>query len=445
MSTALFSGPGTVFVLGAGVDVPFGLPTMTGLVGELARFAAGEGRPIHDALRKHARGMRFSLEKHTGDEGERFAEGLLSTRSHLLAPIQSALDKHPDPNSEVIKAVTRVVAGLASINKSNQLDAETVKALAQVGGEEGLGTDADTLLDTRGISLSAAPRQAMRRIFQGMIRDVPGLTEDEKTALGEMVAAVSNFEEMLGDFFSGFFTKSVANQKKYFYLSWLFWAFIRHRAAEGKVNRPSSLYPVLSEITNGDSIITFNYTDFFCDQTRPTDGYFHGDVGSYIRLDTREYLANDDVVKQAETVAAMAAFIQGLDTDFDAQRVHIPGIVPPLAVKPVICTEYLNRWYHCGEKIRDAKNIVIVGYSFNLVDEHFNDLVRKNHGARIVLVNPQASAVEESICRALAFDRTGLNGVTIEGLRCRKGRNMTFVSAKAEELTADIITALLRV
>jgi hypothetical protein len=439
-----FCAPETVFVLGAGVDVPFGLPTMTGLVGELARFASGDGKPVHDALRKHAKGMRFSLEKHTGDEGERFAEGLLSNRAHLLAPIQSALAKHPDPDSEVIQAITKVVEQLDSINTSNQLDAETVRVLAHVGGEDGLGAEDDTLLDTRGIGLSAAPRQAMRRIFQGLIRDVPGLTDDEKTALGEMVAAVSNFEEMLGDFFSGFFTKSVANQKKYFYLSWLFWAFIRYRAAEGKANRENSLYPVLSEITNGDSIITFNYTDFFCDQTRPTTGYFHGDAGSYIRLDTREYAANDDVVRQAETVAAMAAFIQGLDTDFDAQRVHIPGIVPPLAVKPVICTEYLDRWYRCGEKIRAANRIVIIGYSFNLVDEHFNDLVRKNHGARVVLVNPQASAIEESVCRALAFDRGGLNDMTIAGLRCRKGRNVTFASAKAEELTADKIGALLR-
>ena len=84
----------TLFVLGAGVDVALGFPTMNNLLSELARFSAEEGKEIDKAIRQHVKGMRFNLSKRAGEQGEQFGELLISSHSHLIEKVKSALDKH---------------------------------------------------------------------------------------------------------------------------------------------------------------------------------------------------------------------------------------------------------------------------------------------------------------------------------------------------------------
>ena len=77
-------------------------------------------------------------------------------------------------------------------------------------------------------------------------------------------------------------------------------------------------------------------------------------------------------IRDANTIDRMVDFINGLRVDWtsDPPEVSLPAIVPPLAMKPIICTEYLDRWYECGQTLKKAKTIVIVGYSFGVADEH---------------------------------------------------------------------------
>jgi hypothetical protein len=251
----------------------------------------------------------------------------------------------------------------------------------------------------------------------------------------------------LADLFTGYFTNYVPDQKKYFYLAWLFWAYIRHKEEVARSKRDLSFYKTLSDNSvSGDNIVTFNYTDFFDDRTRPSNGYFHGDNKAFIRFRTREYVTNDVQAKNASTLQSMAAFIDGLQTDWTKEppEVSLPAIVPPLAMKPIICTEYLDRWYHCGQKIRKAKTIFIIGYSFSVADEHFNDLIRKgNKEARLIVVNPDIEAVVNRVCQTLDHDETGLQVANIQGLECLQDHRLTFVKAKAEQITSPLLDAIL--
>jgi hypothetical protein len=212
----------------------------------------------------------------------------------------------------------------------------------------------------------------------------------------------------------------------------------------GSAKRDGSFYQTLSEVGPGGGVITFNYTDFFCNQTRPGDGYFHGDCRSYIRWDTRELIENDDKAEQAITPEETACFISGLSVDWDKDRVYLPGIVPPLSVKPIICSEYLDRWYGSSQKIRNARQVAIIGYSFNVADEHFNDLIRKgNKNTKLVVVNPDIEPVIPEVCRICGVDRSQLSQVSKVGLNCWKGGTLTFAAARAEALDASTFMSLL--
>ena len=320
-----------------------------------------------------------------------------------------------------------------------------VTQLAKLVGESNPGGD-DTLLDTDHVSFRPKARQFIKTLLNQVKDEIPELTKEERDAFAEVIAILSNFEELLGSLFLGYFTKHTANQKKYFYLSWLFWAYIRHQEDLGRRDRDKSFYKTLSEICSGDGIITFNYTDFFDASTRPQNGYFHGDSKTFIRFHTREYVTDNVQIRDATTLARMLDFIKALRVDWEQNPpvVSLPAFIPPLAMKPIISTEYLERWYICGQKIKAAKTVVILGYSFSVADEHFNDLIRKgNREARLIVIDPYLEGPVSRVCQILSHDKTRLRLKNIAGLECKANGRLLFVKAKAEEIDSKKMMALL--
>lgn len=434
-----------LFVLGAGVDRVLGLPLLNTLFRDLNAFARGAGKNINKAIRNHAKRVPFDLQSYASDEAENLGQKLLGSHPHLLPRIREALQKHPDAGSENVAAIKSLMDRLFVIKEKNELDENLVTQLSRIAGEEGEGS-ADTLLDTNHIAFRPKIRQAIKTLFTQVSSEIPNLTRDEQEAFAEIIAILSNFEELLGSLFSGFFTKHIPNQKKYFYLAWLFWAYIRYCEAAGHSHRERSFYKTLSQIGLGSGIITFNYTDFFYPNARPHNGHFHGDCNAYIRFHRREYVANDVQFREANTLARMATFIDGLQVDWttDPAEVLLPALVPPLAMKPIICTEYLERWYECGEKIKRARKIVIVGYSFSVADEHFNDLIRKqNAEAKLIVLDPSLDAVVNRVCQIVGYDKGQLRSSNQDGLERKSGGRLTFVKVKSEDIGTGPLLALL--
>jgi hypothetical protein len=434
-----------VFVLGAGVDRALGLPLLNTLFRDLNQFVNGSGSSINKAIRNHVKSLRFNLQTYGGDEAENLGHKLLGSHPHLLPHILKALEKHPDPGNANVVAITTLMTKLSAIADENELDEPTVAQLSRLTGEENAG-GGDTLLDTNHVAFRPKVRQAMKTILTQVSSEIPSLTRDEQQAFAEVITILSNFEELMATLFTGYFTKHIPDQKKYFYLAWLLWAYIRHAEDAGRARRNGSFYKTLSEVGPGGGIITFNYTDFFYGDERPRNGYFHGDCKSFIRFNTREFVNNNVQIKDANTLVRMVDFINGLHVDWttDPPEVSLPAIMPPLAMKPIICTEYLERWYECGQTIKKAKKIVIIGYSFGIADEHFNDLVRKgNPGAKLVVIDPALEGVVGRVCQIVNQDKTALRPATIRGLQCKTAGRLLFVKAKAEEINSTRLIGLL--
>jgi hypothetical protein len=436
-----------VFVLGAGVDKCLDLPLVNTLLRDLSVFALGAGKQIDKAIRAHSK-PRIDLQTYGGDEAENLGKKLLGTHSHLLPIILAALDKHPDAEGPNVASIKTVMKKLGEIASSNELEEPVVAQLTRLAGDETRGGVTDTVLDTDHISFRPKVRQAIKTILNQVSTEIPDLEQHEKDAFKEVIAILSNFEELLGSLFTGYFTKHIPDQRKYFYLAWLLWAYIRHKEAIGRARRDQSFYKTLSEVgAQGRNIITFNYTDFFDDRTRPANGYFHGDCKAFIKFDSRQYVNDSVQVRDATTLERMEAFIKELEIDWttDPPTLSLPAIVPPLAMKPIICMEYLDRWYQCSQTIRRATAVVILGYSFGVADEHFNDLIRKgNATAKLVVVNPDMDGTATRLCQTLRQDKAILRSAEIHGLETLSGGRLTFVRAKAEEIDRLRLTELLR-
>jgi hypothetical protein len=436
-----------VFVLGAGVDRVFGLPLLNTLFHDLGDFARGPGKGINAAIRKHAKPLPLDLQTYGGDQAENLGQKLLGSGPDLLPRIITALDKHNEAATPRVNTVRTLMKKLSVIATENELNETIMSELSKLAGQTDAGAT-DTLLDPNHISFRPKAREAIKAVFTEAVTEIPNLTPEESSAFREIITLLSNFEDLMADLFTGYFVQHIPDQRKYFYLAWLLWACIRYKEESAKTKRDLSFYKTLSDLgVRGDNIVTFNYTDFFDDVTRPRSGYFHGECNAFIRFRTREYIVNDIALKNATTLERMETFIAGLQVNWKAEPplVSLPAIVPPLAMKPIICTEYLDRWYECGQTIKRAKTVVIIGYSFSVADEHFNDLIRKgNRKSQLIVVDPTLEDVVRRVCQVVDQNPAELEAITIGRLECRRAGRVTFVKAKAENLNKTDVAALLR-
>lgn len=444
------SNGSVVHILGAGVDKPLGMPLADELMGAVADFAEGPGKPIAEAIRSNLPRLRFSFSRYTGEQGETFAERVLAEDSQTLDTAKSILNRylndHQDEDTSHVDAVHKVIVALEEIRDRNQIDDQTLKPLAEISGERYQESGGDFIVDPRGISLTPLVRQAFRTTFQGLMQE-GSVSPDERDALVRMATAVMNVEELLGELFSGFYTKRASDQKQYLYVAWLFWAYLRLKMDESLNSGEKGLYAYLGTLGDDHHFITMNYTArFFPQAIRPRVHFFHGDCLSYIRLETRDLITENQQAQQANSPESIADFIKSLEIDLENQKIFLPGIVPPLSVKPVICREHLETWYRCGSLMDGAEGIIVTGYSFNSADEHFNDLLRKRRGGRetkIIIINPDLEDAVSKVSEILSQDVGHLNEMTLADFECRRGGNLTFVKARTEQLSRECIEEFL--
>jgi len=439
-----------VHIWGAGVDKCLGMPLAAELLGEVAKFANGEGKLIAEAVRTHLPYLRFSFARYTGEQGETFAEKVLSEDSQALNNAKNALNHylklHTGEVSERVRAVDSVITALEAIRDKNRLDDTTLGNLAAIAGESFQPSGGDYIINPRGLHLVPVVRQAFRKTFQGLAQS-EDLTEEERETLTSMALSIMNVEELLGNLFSGFYTKKINDQKQYLYVAWILWAYLRMKMESAINNLSGSSYEHFTSLPSNHHLITLNYTALFIPESiRDRVMFFHGDCLSYIRLDSRDLIKNDEQLSDAKTIDGLAEFIRNLPIDVEAGKVWLPGIIPPLSVKPIMCREHLETWYWCGQLIDQAKAIVVMGYSFNLADEHFNDLLRKRKGpadTKIIVINPDMDRTITNVCGLLGRSSDQLTSVHKAGFTTKQGGNLLFVDTTAEQITPERLQRLM--
>ena len=126
---------------------------------------------------------------------------------------------------------------------------------------------------------------------------------------------------------------------------------------------------------------------------------------------------------------------QFVEINLSENRYYLPSIVPPLAFKPLISLEYLENWYNASKAIEDTERIIVIGYSFNYADEHFNDLIRKKaFNKKLIVINPDISTTKFALCRLLGININNFNRTEKQGFETEVNHNITLIKAKAEEI-----------
>ena len=434
----------TVYVLGAGVERVLGLPLADELLSELAEFSKGAGKDISRAIKDKLGGARrvsFNFDKYVANQGETFAERVL-TDEELAQTLRDVLARIDQDGSEGGKAVQTLVNKLLEIREANEFDQGTAEAVANLAGESRSMAD-NTMLRLRGIALNPAPRNAMLKVFRDL-ESAPGLSEQEKNTFQTFVSAMTDIEGLLTELFAGFYTHKGTEIRRYLYVSWLLWAYMLLKAhvAKENITDVNNFYQLIKPLSGDELVITFNYTglgDFPSDRIVA----FHGDCFSYIRRDRGEMNSTDERVTQANDIHGIVAFINELDMNVDENRLFLPAIVPPSAMKPLLNSAFIERWYSAGQMLKNSEMMIIVGYSFNRVDSHFNELfVAAGGGKKIVVINPDLEGTKSMVCNLLGVNPDTLSRQTIEGVPVESSANLLFVPVRCEELSAEMLARI---
>jgi hypothetical protein len=426
-------------VFGAGVDLIYNVPTMTTLLREMADFAKGEGLPVHQALRKKMPSMQFTFDKYAEDQSDVMLRQLFSSDNQELVKILR-LTAGQLEGGDGAASVAPVIERLCSLAESNQLSGEQAVGVARFAGSElDLGGGA-AVLDPNHVVLTPTVAQALRQAFvQAMQGNV--FTTAQRSQVEYFVDAVSNVEELMSLYFMMYSLGQPREQKKYLYIVWMLWAFLRLRSFNRPI-QPESIYQKLPSLA-GD-VITFNYTNFFDSRAAKAVCYFHGRLTEYLELDSREVITDNALFRAATSVEGVVRLIDALRLDVAADpQIDVPSIVPPTKFKPVMSRRQLLTWARADELICQAGTIVVVGYSFALADEHFNDLLRHSNGrTRIIVVNPDVNTASREVGRIFGLESDSFTEDTRAGFEIKRAELLICVSARAEHVSEDFLTAI---
>jgi hypothetical protein len=428
-----------VFVLGAGVDICYGVPAMSTLLRELASFVKGEGRPIHLALRKKLPNMRFSFERYAGDQSNEMLRQLFSTDNQDLVAIlrTTATQLQLDPEAA---SIGPLIDRLCTLAENNQLSGDVATGIARFAGRTEDVSGGEAIFDPEHIVLTQTVAQGLRQAFVRAVEEDP-FDDEQRRRVEYFIEATSNVEQLMSLYFMRYSLGRPADEKTFLYINWMLWAFLRLRSYNPPV-RSNSIYQYLPRL--GGHVITFNYTDFFDRRTARDVCFFHGRLSEYLRLDTRDLVADDPYLVAATSVEGIVRFIEQVRLDITTpMSIDVPSIVPPTSFKPVTSRAQLLTWARADALINQATEIVVVGYSFALADEHFNDLLRHaNSRIKVIVVNPDLAGASREAARVLGIDPASLTATSAGGFDVQRSGRLVCVAAKGESVSNELLQAL---
>lgn len=425
-----------VVICGAGVDKSDGIdmPLAVELVPRIRDFLkTSEGQVIDGALRSILPHLHFSYDKFIKDAVEKLSNEFRGQVADIVGRISKQIESGELEESDA-KLGNLIVALLVKIQKLQEdvrLDEKTEELIKEVFGGEIVVED-DNIIDLPKLSFTDIFSTVMRKIFER------SLDEPNHPILQHVRGNLMDFERLLMESFIGFYTNTESQMKNYMYLSWTLWAYLKHCESASIKN---GITPFYSALLANWTMITLNYTSFA--RRRFGDDrsiYFHGDLSSFVRMRDRQLIPIDNY-DQIE----IASFIKdtvGQNTRFEKGKKAtciVPSIVPPLKMKPVLSNAFIDIWYRSKDAISNAKKVVVVGYSFNYADEHFNDLIRRHKDREILVIDPYAESVRENLRNIFSHSAEDYVSSHYQGKPCFSKDGLKIVKAKATEINWNAI------
>ncbi len=157
-------------------------------------------------------------------------------------------------------------------------------------------------------------------------------------------------------------------------------------------------------------------------------------------MDTRDLLPIDDIsnCKPDDFLKDVIGGALDVSNEDIAQQIHIiPSFVPPLRLKPILSNKYIELWSKSAEWVKDAEHIIVVGYSFNTADEHFNDILRCFHkGKKVDIIAPDAGReyFKARMEKVFGVPVSQFTKTRYQNIEIFKARNIRLIPAKATKV-----------
>jgi hypothetical protein len=427
-----------LIIIGAGVDHTKGIdfPLASSLLLEIVDYLKNdEGKVLDKELRSMLPNLRFSFSNLIAKSVEKIVTHDIDVQRSMISRVQEVIDKL-SPDREKIKKhgklLIQLFNKLMTVTKTSGLD-ETTRNLIQ----EVFPNDADDIMDSDSIldlSLSDTFKSVLKRTLK------IGFNARDNEVATALVADMLNFENLLIEKFLGFYNNNQSEIKNYLYISWMLWAYLVHKQKQVVSNFATGTIPFYNKLPQDCRAITLNYTSFIERQLgRNNVIYFHGGLAEYISMGTRELVQIENIA-DIDTISFLRGQANNIsldDNDITQHRHVIPAMVPPLRLKPILSYRYIESWHSASEWVKNSKKIIIVGYSFNSADEHFNDILRQDLSRKpTYIVGPDVllSPFLQRIGKVFRIDASHWVDGEIQNHKMKKAGSLYLIKANADNI-----------
>ena len=368
--------PKNLVILGAGADASAGLPASSQLIpGIVTWLETDEGKAIDEALRKQLKRLTFRFDKFVDDAIERLAKDLDRERDTICRNVRDELNgnAHLDEDQRKMGSlIVRIFQKITDVKNGAAIDEETEALIREVTGIE--PTD-HTIIDFTKLNYTDTFKTIITHILRSSLHD------SSNPILRHVYKNLLDIEQLMAQYFYGFFTDKPGWIKTYLYIVWTLWGYLVHReqelreqslklreeSAEISSDSFSNLRTLSSNLyrqlagKEGIQVVTFNYTTLAAEAS-PSALYFNGNLTDYVDIENKNDLHVDDL----HCLDLMAFFRERLSQEMslegDRIAIPVPSFMPPLKLKPIISDRYITIWYRTSEAIRQAERILILGH-----------------------------------------------------------------------------------
>lgn len=421
----------TVVVLSAGVDTAAGFSNPCSLVPKITEWLeTDEGKSVDAALRKLLKGLRFSYAKFVDNAIERLAHDLDRERETICSRVTRELeqnDRLDEGQRKMGQLIVRLFHKITEVKDGAAIDEETEELIREVTG---IDPTEETIIDFSRVNYTKTFEDIVKYILQTSLHDT------ENPILRHVYTNLLDIGQLLAQHFYGFFTNKPSEIKTYLYIAWTLWAYIVHEEQAVAAGSQSGSVPVYGQLGGREQVqvVTFNHTTLAA-AASPSSIYFNGDLTHYVDVENKNDLQVDNLLS-LDLPAFFADRLAGeLSLEGDRLAVPIPSFMPPLKLKPVITGRYVTTWYRTAEAIHRASRILILGHTLHGGDAFFNDMLRANRHAEIIVVGRDLAAACSDVCLTLQLSPTRYTQITVQGHPARKYDNrVTVIAADLHDL-----------
>lgn len=381
----------TLLIIGAGVDRTKGIdfPLANTLLSAISNYAENEGKQVDNKLRETLPNLRFTFSTIITQAIEKITTRDIQEQRSMITRLQKVTDAIGEDN-EIKKhgmLLVRLFDKLVTITQNAELDQEIEDLIKEVFRDKASEyLSSDSIVDIHKMSLSDTFKAVLKATLRLALK---GENHQIAQALG---SEMLNIENLLIEKFLGFYNHRQSDIKNYIYISWMMWAYLvfAEKQVISRLQIEGMPIPFYSNIPQNWKAITLNYTSFLEKQLGKENViYFHGGLSEYVNMTDRTYMdidnyQNIDIIQFIEDCVKPNIHIS--ENENEVQRHVIPALVPPLKLKPVLSSKYIEKWHNAAQWIKDTEKIIIIGYSFNSADDHFNDILRQNYSGKTIYI-----------------------------------------------------------